>query len=171
MAEITRELLIAAEEAGIKLEIVSGLPTWEAFPNYRHQKAIDRIRQSIHRIEQSVKPIADDIPCGCVHMSDVYFVFPDGSIKRPDIAIMCREPDKEDEVITVLPEAVVEVISKGYESKDNEIGRLFYLAQGVKDVIIFDPETDFVTHARRDGTKRLISPVTISLECGCDVTV
>ena len=71
----------------------------------------------------------------------------------------------------MLPEAVIEVISKGYESKDNDIGRLFYLAQGVKDVIVYDPATDFVTHARRDGTKRLVSPVTIVLECGCEAIV
>jgi hypothetical protein len=171
MAEITRELLIAAEEAGIKLEIVSGLPMWEAFPAKRHQVSIDRIRQTIHKIGAAIKPLADDSPCGCFHFADVYIRFPDGSFKRPDISIFCKDPEEEDEAITAVPEAVIEVISKGYEAKDNEIGRLFYLAQGVKDVIVFDPATEFVTHARRDGAKRHTSPVEIALECGCRVTV
>ena len=54
---------------------------------------------------------------------------------------------------------------------DNDIGRLFYLAQGIKDVIIFDPETGFVTHSRCDSNKRHVSPVTIALECGCECVV
>ena len=171
MAEITRELLIAADEAGIKLEIVSGLTSWEAFPAKRHQKAVFRIQQTIHRIDRSIKPSADDSPCGCFHYSDIYIRFPDGSIKRPDISIFCTDPEEEIEAIEQVPDAVIEVISKGYEAKDNDIGRLFYLAQGIKDVIIFDPETGFVTHSRRDGNKRHVSPVTIVLECGCECIV
>jgi Uma2 family endonuclease len=171
MAKITRDLLIAAEQAGVKLEIVGGLPTWEAFPAPRHQKAVDRIRQKIHRIEQTIKPSANDSFCGCYHYADIYIRFPDGSLKRPDISIFCKELEDSDEAVEVVPEAVIEVVSKGYESKDAEIGRLFYLAQGVKDVVVYDPATDYVIHARRDGAKRLISPVAIALECGCEATV
>ena len=36
-----------AAELGIRLEIVNGLPLWEAQPVYRHQKAVERIAQSI----------------------------------------------------------------------------------------------------------------------------
>jgi hypothetical protein len=171
MAELTRELMRAADEAGVKLEIVSGLTSWEAFPAKRHQKAVFRIQQTIHRIDSSIRPRADDSPCGCFHYSDIYIRFPDGSIKRPDISIFCVDPDEETEIVEQVPDAVIEVISKGYEAKDNDIGRLFYLAQGIKDVIIFDPETEFATHSRHDGTKRLTSPVKIALECGYEVTV
>ncbi len=31
---------LRADELGIRLEIVAGLPIWEAHPLYRHQKAI-----------------------------------------------------------------------------------------------------------------------------------
>ena len=96
--------------------------------------------------------------------------FPDGSLKRPDISIFCREPAEEEEAITLIPEAVIEVISKGYEAKDLEIGPRFYLSQGVKDVVIFDPYTLVVLHVRRDGTRRLLSPVRIDLECGSTCT-
>ena len=33
-----------------------------------------------------------------------------------------NEPDEQDDAITLLPEAVIEVVSKGYEAKDLEIG-------------------------------------------------
>jgi len=156
---------LRAEELGIRLEIVSGLPIWESFPLYRHQKAIDRIRRTIEKLTQS------NPNCACIDIADVYISFPDGSVKRPDIAIFCREPEEQDEMIKLIPEAVIEVVSKGYEAKDLEIGPRFYLSQGVKDVIVFDPYTLLVLHVRRDGVTRQISPVQIDLECGCRCTV
>ena len=104
-------------------------------------------------------------------MSDAYIKFPDGSLKRPDLAIYGEEPPDIDEAYPQIPEAVVEVLSKDYEKKDTEIGAPFYLAQGVKDVILFDPRTQDVTHLRTDETKQYKSAVTIELECGCRVTV
>lgn len=154
---------VRAEELGIRLEIVSGLPIWEAAPALRHQRAVDRIRASI-------RPRAG-ATCACTHVADVYVAFPDGSLKRPDISIFCREPTELDDAVTLVPEAVIEVVSKGYEAKDLTIGPAFYLAQGVKDVVVFDPMTLSVLHARRDGTKRIASPIAIQLECGCDCVV
>jgi len=52
-----------------------------------------------------------------------------------------------------------------------EIGPPFYLSQGVKDVIVFDPLTLLVLHVRKNRTTRQISPVEIDLECGCRVLV
>ncbi len=156
------ETLLKADELGLRLEWVGGLPLWEAHPPYRHQKAVDRIRQSIRKGEGA---------CGCVHVADVYVRFPDGSYKRPDIALFCREPEELDEAITLLPEAVVEVVSRGYEAKDLEIAPRFYLSQGVKDVVVFDPHTLLVLHLRQDRAERLVSPVEIPLLCGCTLTV
>lgn len=155
---------LKAEELGIRLEIVRGLPIWEAHPVWKHQKAVDRIRATIKARDSSPG-------CACVHAADVYVQFQDGSLKRPDISIFYREPDEEEEAITLVPEAVIEVVNKGYEAKDLEIGPSFYLSQGVKDVVVFDPATLLVLHARRDGTRRLVSPEPLELECGCTCTV
>lgn len=159
------ERLLRAAEMGVRLEIVSGLPIWEAHPVYRHQKAVDRIRKTIKLVA------TDPAACTCVDVADVYISFPDGSLKRPDISIFCREPDEEDEAITLVPEAVIEIVSRGYEAKDLEIGPRFYLSQGVKDVVVFDPYTLLVLHVRRDGATRQVSPVEILLECGCKCLV
>lgn len=155
------ERLLQADELGIRLEIVGGLPLWEASPVRRHQQAVDRIRASLRPAPQP------DNGCDCVHLADIYIVFPDGSLKRPDISVFCREPDEQDEAVTLLPEAVIEVVSKGYEAKDLEIGPRFYLQQGVKDVIVFDPHTMLVLHLTPTSTVRLVSPVDLTLTCGC----
>jgi Uma2 family endonuclease len=71
----------------------------------------------------------------------------------------------------MVPEAVVEVTSEGYEVKDIEIGLPFYLEQGVKDVVVYDLRTRVVTHARRDGTRTHVAPVGIDFECGCSCQI
>lgn len=159
---------LKAEEFGIRLEIVGGLPIWEPYPVYKHQKAVDRIRATISRVAEASETGGE---CACVHIADVYVSFPDGSLKRPDISIFCREPEEEEEAIKLVPEAVIEVVSKGYEAKDLDIGPQFYLSQGVKDVVVFNPYTLVVLHVRRDHAERHVSPVEIQLLCGCRCTV
>jgi Uma2 family endonuclease len=161
------DTLIQADEAGVKLEVVGGVPLWEAMPKPRHQRAIDRIRASI-----APDPTTDqEKGYKCVHLSNVYIRFPDGSLKRPDVSIFCQDPSEEDEAIAQIPEAVIEIVSPGYEAKDFEFGPPFYLAQGVNDVVVFDPRTLLVLHIRRNTTTRHTSPVTLHLECGCHCTV
>jgi Uma2 family endonuclease len=89
----------------------------------------------------------------------------------PDISIFCRRPQETDEAITLIPEAVIEVISRGFEAKDLEIGPRFYLSQGVKDVVVFDPYTLLVLHVREDKASRHVSPVNLKLVCGCSCRV
>ena len=157
--------LLRAEELGVRLEIVNGLPIWEAQPLYRHQKHVERIANGI----RSNRSLED---CACVHALDVYIQFLNG-LKRPDISVFRREPSEQeqDSALILIPEAVVEVVSKGYEAKDLEIGPPFYLSQGVKDVIVFDPTTLLVLHVKNNTTTRQVSPVEIELECGCTVLV
>lgn len=157
--------LLRAEELGIKLEIVDGLPVWEASPVMRHQIAVDRIRESIKRVE------TDEKNCDCFHVADIYVEFPDGSLKRPDISIFCETPIETDEAVKEIPDAVIEIISKGYEKKDLEIGVPFYLASGVKDVIVLNPYTDEVLYFRNGEQREMTSPVEIELKCGCKCVV
>jgi Uma2 family endonuclease len=118
------QLLLEANKTGIRLEIQNGLPLWEAAPLWEHQEQIDRIRRSIIRIPEE---------CACGHISDVYIAFPNGR-KRPDTAIFCQEPTPEQKhtFLTLIPCAVIEVVSRGYELKDIELGPPFYLAHGVQ---------------------------------------
>lgn len=159
--------LLTAEDLGVRLEIAGGLPIWEASPLYKHQKAVDKIRDSMKRAEQ------DGNVCECITAADIYVQFPDGSLKRPDISVFCREPaeDEQEEAIKQVPVAVVEVISKKYERKDLEISPPIYLANGVKDVVVFNPYTMEIVHFRAGETRNLTSPVEIEFECGCTCTV
>ena len=165
MTPIDAKTLAAAAELGVRLEIMNGLPIWEAQPLYRHQKAVERIAASIRKTDGNAS-------CACVHALDVYVQFPAG-LKRPDISVFCREPTEaeQDAALMMIPEAVVEVVSKGFEAKDLELAPSFYLSQGVKDVVVFDPATLLVLHVTTDGAKRHTSPMRIELACGCMVNV
>lgn len=159
--DVRLQQLIESDALGVRLEVTRGLPTWEFHPVLEHQMQVDRIRASI------TPAGAAQGGCGCLHFADVYVSFPDGSLKRPDIAIFCHMPSERDKPVTLTPEAVIEVISRGFETKDIELNPSFYLSQGVKDVVVFNPYTDQVLHFRRDATHRHTSPVMVHLECGC----
>ena len=165
--EISEELQYAAEGIGIKLEMVGGIPVWEALPVLKHQKTIDVIRKTIHRTPEAGR----NGGCDCHHFADLDLRFPDGSQKRPDISIFCREPDEQEISVTLLPEAVIEIISRGYEAKDMFNSIPFYVSQGVKDVIVFDPYTNRVTHVRGSERTEYESPIEINLLCGCTCTI
>ena len=147
-------------ELGGHSGIVTVVQKWELIPLLRHQEAIDRIRSSII-------PSGSNLACSCYHVSGVGIQFLDGSLRIPDISIFCRRPTEENGLVIAVPAAVIEVISEGFEAKDLKFGPPFYLSRGVKDVIVFDPNTLLVLHIRHDGVERLGSPVDISLECGC----
>jgi Uma2 family endonuclease len=155
------KLILEADKIGVRLEIIGGLPVWETSPVYFHQIEIDRIRASIKRLETANS--------NCHHIAATLFRFKDGSYKRPDIAVLCATP-KEEEMESALeytPQAVVEVVSEGYEDKDLRFAPNFYLAQGVKDVLIYDPRAKLVWHHRVDGVERYAVPQEFNLECDC----
>ena len=157
--------LLNAEELGIKLEVAGNLRIWEASPVIKHQLEIDRIRDSIKKTEK------DGVTCQCIDIADIYVQFADGSLKRPDVSIFCELPKEMEEATISVPEAVIEVISKKYEAKDLEISPPIYLANGVKDIVVFNPYTNEVVHFRPDETRKFTSPVEIEFECGCRCTV
>jgi Uma2 family endonuclease len=160
-------LVREAESINVKLEVIAGVTVWEASPVYKHQLATKRIAASL-------KPLPDS-NCACIETQDTYFKFPDGSQKRPDIAILCQEPplEAQDAPLEMIPVAVVKIISKNYEYKDLVLAPPFYLEVGVLDILIFNPAYNSVLHYRRDfeQPKKYVSPITLQLECGCELTV
>lgn len=166
----TEDMILQTDASGapVRLEYVRGRLKVEASPASRHQKTIDRIRSAL-------KPIRSADPgCGCHSLADTLIRFPDPdqSLKRPDIAIFCDEPPDSDDALDVLPTAVIEILSLGYEEKDlGPDGAPFYLACGVADVIVVDPRSGRVRHYRRGqaAPQMLRSPATIALACGCSV--
>jgi Uma2 family endonuclease len=155
------ELERLGEEGAVRLELTAGIPTWEAFPGSRHQCIIDRIRASIHP-----SPNAES-DCSCNHFSNVLIRFKDDSLKYPDIALFCTAPPDQDDALTMIPQAVIEVISPGYEYKDLSLNPQFYLAQDVLDVVVVDPRSGVVNHFRTTGVSNHHAPVTLDLLCGC----
>lgn len=158
---LSRYLDRLIQDGDIRLELIAGVPVWETLPSIRHQAAIDRIRSTIApRAEHAEQ-------CGCHHFSDILIRFPDGSFRRPDIAIFCQRPPETDDALTWIPAAVIEVVSAGYEMKDLTIGPPHYLTHGVQDVVVYDPRSGVTIHSRTTGVQTSHAPVTIDLACGC----
>src|SRR5438105_15712788 len=96
---IVPDLDMLVREGAVKLEITNGIPTWEASPGSLHQ-------WTVYQIQTSIEPLLENANgCACAHLSDVLIRFPDGSLKRPDIAIFCARPPLQDEALTVVPQA------------------------------------------------------------------
>src|SRR5205085_12251022 len=96
------------------------------------------------------------------------------SLKRPDIAIFCDEPPDSDEALDMLPLAVIEILSLGYEEKDlGPDGAPFHLDCGVRDALVVDPRSGLALHYQQGptGSTTLRLPVTIDLQCGCRVQI
>ncbi|MFQ3632519.1 Uma2 family endonuclease [Roseiflexus sp.] len=153
-------------EQRVKLEMTGGVPTWRLLPSVRHQQAIDRIRATI-------TPMSDASGgCSCYHLADVSLVFPDGSHRRPDIAIFCVEPPDIDESWECVPEAVIEMVSPGYTEKDRSMNPPWHLAQGGKDVLVVelrDRRVQHFSHGRPPATHPWHD--TAELHCGRRVPI
>ncbi|NJP04345.1 MAG: Uma2 family endonuclease [Chloroflexaceae bacterium] len=163
--DTTAHLEELIQQKAIKLEVTDGIRTWRLLPSLRHQKLIDRIRATI-------QPVSGLAGCGCYHISDASLRFPDGSLKRPDIAIFCVEPPDIDESWEQVPEAVIEIVSADYEEKDLSINPPWYIAQGVKDVLIVEPRSKYVKHfCHGQAPRELGLPLSLVLRCGCQVTI
>lgn len=160
------EAMMQADEHGVRLETIGNLPVWELFPSPLHQGVVRAIDRSVRPADGQTESDG-----GSYTLSDAYLRLPDGSLRRPDLMIYCSEPTLTREALTVVPEAVVEVVSPGSEFKDLQISPPSYLANGVKDVLVVDPETSQATWFRRDGSRVLRRGETVTLECGCQVTL
>lgn len=157
--------LMNADEAGVKLEVVRDEFIWEFFPSPLHQGLV-------RDIDRSVRPIpGDDWGCGCFTLPDAYLQFADGSVKRPDLMVYCVRPPLTRQALTIMPEAVVEVLSPRGARKDLQVGPPFYLSQGIKDVLVVDPEGVVAHHFRREGYRPVALGATVRLECGCELTI
>lgn len=162
----TEELILQTSASGapVRLEYVRGRMKWEASPASLHQK-------TARRIERSITPIpGQSNGCACYDIADTLIRFPDPeqSLKRPDIAIFCEEPPDSNEALDMLPAAVIEIISVGYEEKDlGPDGAPFYLAYGI-EVLVVDPRRKVLRQYRPGQPMATLQmPITIDLLCGC----
>lgn len=147
---------------GVRLEITGGVPTWEAQPGALHNGVVDDIRQSLTRHNPA------DAACGCHHIADTYIEFAPSLLRRPDIAIFCAKPPRPDGAISgLIPGAIIEVLSAGYEQKDRDAVAL-YLASGVQDVLLVDPRRRTLEWHRHAELRQLLAlPTTCELQMGC----
>jgi Uma2 family endonuclease len=136
-------------------------PIWEASPSPLHQMVV-------RTIERSIEPApGDGEGSACYTLADTYFRLPDGSLVRPDIAVLCRVPPRQREALTVIPAAAIEVVSPGYQVKDYDELPPVYLANGIADVLVVDVERGTLTHFTPEDRQELPLPAVRLLKSGC----
>lgn len=136
-------------------------PIWEASPSPLHQMVV-------RTIERSIEPVpGDGDGCACYTLADAYFRLPDASLVRPDIAILSRIPPRQREALKIVPAAVIEVVSPGYETKDYDEMPPIYLANGVCDVLVVDVERGVVTHFTPAAREEVSLPAVRTLRSDC----
>jgi Uma2 family endonuclease len=155
--------LIAERQVRLMLLGPQQRPIWEASPSPLHQIFV-------RDIESSIRAADSDNGCACEHIADAYIRLPDSSLVRPDIAIFCSPIPRQREAYAAVPAAVIEIVSPNYAAKDYEELPPIYLANGVRDVGVVDPEQSVFTHYR-PGHPRAIQqlPQQLRLECACVV--
>jgi hypothetical protein len=153
-----------AEDAGLRVEISRDLPIWELMPSPMHMLDAEAISQTIRPGRR-----AAEIGCGCHHIRDVAIRFPDGSLRRPDISVFCTRPPRTRQATTVIPTAVIEVVSPTSVMKDTQISPPFYLSHGVQDVFVYDPEALTVRHFHGEKANTFSVPADFETESGCIV--
>ena len=148
----------------VRLEVTGGVTTWEAMPGALHNGVVDDIRTEITRLN------IGNQDCGCYHIADTYLQLTPTLLRRPDIAIFCERPPRPDGAITgVIPGAIIEILSAGYEQKDRDAVAL-YLSAGVQDVVLVSPCANTVELYRAGvAMQRLPTPTTQTLLMGCVV--
>ena len=162
---LENEMERLADDSGIKLGLVSGIPIWEAFPFFQHQEKTLDIQISLR--DQARRSDAS----ACISVADPTIRFPDGSIKRPDISVFCSRPVERKTVCTQIPEAVIEILNKGYEKKDNEVSLPFYLSWHIPYIALFNPESNRVSHYHDGQVDEYDSQVELTFACGCPATI
>ena len=154
--------LIAERQVRLMLLGPQQRPIWEASPSPLHQIFVRDIEASIRASAAS----GDN--CTGEHIADAYIRLPDNSLVRPDIAIFCAPIPRQREAYAAVPAAVIEIVSPNYEAKDYEELPPVYLANGVRDVVVVDPEQSVLTHYRLGHTRSIQRlPNQLQLECGC----
>ena len=159
------KLYALEEELGLRFELTDGGITWETFPGVAHQEIVFNVQTSLDRRR------TDRGDCECYQGADIDVVLADGTVKRPDVSVWCKRPKELEGFVHEVPEAVIEIVSPGYEAKDLLHGPPIYLRNGVKDVIVFDRAKGEVHHWGPEGHRIVPSPTVFDLACGCRVTV
>lgn len=146
----------------VRLEITAGLPTWEASPSYAHNDLALAIYESIRPTGTALAE------CGYYRAFDSYIRFDAQTLRRPDIAIFCTLPPRTRRALTLLPGAVIEILSPDSAEKDR-LAVPIYLAAGVRDVLLVDPDTQTVAWHTAEQSRTYTLPYLAILQIGCAV--
>lgn len=124
----------------VRAEWVDGEVVMTPSPSYRHQQAARRLANILERALSELYVV-----------EAVTVVLPSSRERIPDVVAVTREP--EGSRIHETPVLVVEVLSPGSWSEDTARKSPEYLAAGVQQFWVVDPENRWIDVLERQGSQ------------------
>ncbi len=130
------------------VELIEGAIVMAPPANYPHSKLITRL---VHALEDHVRSHKN----GEVHAPSAGYEFRSGDTLEPDVSFVSNaqlasgHAPRSGEMMRVVPELVVEVLSKSNERYDRKEKKKIYALNGVNEYWLVAPKTRSVTVFRR----------------------
>lgn len=112
-------------------ELVEGIPYAMASPEFPHQKAfVNLLRYLADLLEEK--------ECNCFVVGDLDWIASEDTVLRPDLVVLCEEPQ---DYIRKTPELVIEIVSDSSKFMDELVKFEKYEELGVPYYVLVYPET------------------------------
>ncbi|HAG69540.1 MAG TPA: Uma2 family endonuclease [Lachnospiraceae bacterium] len=130
---------------GTHAELIDGIlyypPYGQAAPARRHQGLVMELSYAVKSYIEAKKGSCRIYPAPF----DVRLDENDDSVVQPDISVICDPSKLTDRGCTGAPDWIIEIVSPGNAAYDYITKLKKYLAAGVREYWIVDPDTDSVT--------------------------
>ena len=159
--KLTYDDYLLFPDDGLRHELIDGEHYVSPTPNLRHQG----ISGAFHLL---IATWLESHPHGRIFYAPLGVVFSLFDVVEPDLlylsAVRAAEAAKGD-YVHVVPELVVEILSKGTRKRDETIKRQLYERAGVEEYWLVDPRADAIRVLRRRG-ERFGPAIELSREAG-----
>jgi Uma2 family endonuclease len=118
---------------GFPCELIEGRFVKEPAPFFGHQRVITRL----------VHLLAGAVGTDRVAPSPIDVVIDDFSVLQPDVAVWTEAPERDARWVPT-PALVIEVLSQSTASRDRDEKTHLYLAAGIAEVWLIEPETGVI---------------------------
>ena len=147
--KLTYDDFLLFPDDGMRHELIDGEHYVSPSPNIRHQG----ISGSLHLL---IAVWLEAHPIGRVYYAPLDVIFSRFDVVEPDLLYLSAARAAEalqGDFVHVVPELVIEILSKGTRKRDETIKRQLYERAGVTEYWLVDPPAEAIRVCRRVGAR------------------
>lgn len=122
-------------------ELIEGIPYAMSSSKFEHQRAISRLLTILNLL-------LSEKNCQCEAVAELDWIISQNTVVRPDLVVLCKEPQ---DYVREAPPLVVEVVSESSKDVDELVKMELYRRQGVKYYLLVYPEKKLVKAYKNTG--------------------